>query len=201
LLKTLSWHTDATTLDRRGIPRQFTTASHLAIIANQWKTFNADVMALEDRGHVISFEPSAAEVHRQAATWFWDQEIFDFVANHLHLMDRPSLRTYVLAYELKRAGLDWKQGVLSRCLKGTALTVAQLKADSRYTTEEDRAKAFVASGAGCRATYFNHARKLCSPEEVPRILLVNSSPPTLVPPRLADIFDLLRERFGNLGSG
>jgi hypothetical protein len=199
-LKTVCWHTDAATLDRRGIPRQFTTASRVAVIANQWKTLNADVLALEDRGHVISFEPLAAEVHRQAATWFWDQEIFDFVAAHLHLMDRPSLRTYVLAYELKRAGLDWIQGVLSRCLTGTALKVARLKADSRYKTEEERAQAFIAYGFGCRATYFNHASKLSPPEDVPRILLVNSSPPTPVLPQ-PDILEVLRQRFGKLGSG
>jgi hypothetical protein len=40
---------------------------------------NADVAALEDRGHVLVFEPTALEVHHQAAGWFWDQQIFDFV--------------------------------------------------------------------------------------------------------------------------
>jgi hypothetical protein len=200
LLKTICWHTDAATLDRRGIPRQFTTASRVAIIANQWKTLNADVAALEDRGHVISFEPSAVEVHRQAATWFWDQEVFDFVAAHLHLMDRPSLRSYVLAYELKTAKLDWKQSVLSRCLKGTALKVATLKADPCYHTEEERAQAFVTAGDGCRATYFNHAAKLRPTEDVPSILLVNTSPPPQVTSQ-PDILELLRQRFGKLGSG
>jgi hypothetical protein len=32
------------------------------------------VAALEDRGRVVVFEPTALEVHRQAAGWYWDQE-------------------------------------------------------------------------------------------------------------------------------
>jgi hypothetical protein len=92
--KTLSWQSAAPTLERQGVPRQFTTTSRVALIGNDWKTLNADVAALEDRGHLLLFEPAPLEVHRQAARWFWDQEIFDFVADHLHLMAQHSLRTY-----------------------------------------------------------------------------------------------------------
>lgn len=105
-IKSVSWRTDAATLQRRNIPGQFTTSSCVAVIANEWKSLNADVTALEDRGHVISFEPSPLEVHRHAASWFWDQEVFDFIAKNLHIIDRPSLRIYVLAYEVKKAVLD-----------------------------------------------------------------------------------------------
>jgi hypothetical protein len=87
------------------------------------------------------------------------------------------LRTYVLAFELKQAGLDWRQGVLGRCLTGAALAVARLKANLAYPTEEDRVRAFVASGAGCRATYFNHARKLQPVADRPEITLNRSAPP------------------------
>jgi hypothetical protein len=93
-VKTLGWHTMTPILELRDVPQQFTTTSRLALIGNDWKTLNADVAALEDRGHVLFFEPTALEVHRQAAGWFWDQEIFDFVAARLHLIDRHSLRTY-----------------------------------------------------------------------------------------------------------
>src|SRR5713101_4539490 len=114
--KTLSWHTATPILKRQGVPSRFTTTSRLALVGNDWKTLNADVAALEDRGHVLVFEPTALEVHRQAATWFWDQEIFDFVADHLHLIAQHSLRTYRHAWELKQAGLDWQQAVLCRYL-------------------------------------------------------------------------------------
>src|SRR5262249_28937810 len=113
--KTLSWHTATPILQRQGVPRQFTTTSRVALGGNDWKTLDADVAALEDRGHLLVFAPAALEVHRQAAGWFWDQEIFDFVADHLHLMAQHSLRTYLQAWELKQASLDWRRAVLGRC--------------------------------------------------------------------------------------
>jgi hypothetical protein len=172
----------------------------VAIIANRWQSLNADVQALEDRGHVLLFEPNAIEVHCQAATWFWDQSIFDFVAEHLHLIEPPSLRTYILAWELKKAGLDWQQGVLSRCLTGPALHVAQLKADPTFASEKERVASFVASGSGCRATYFNIARKLQLIGNPPSIKLTHSEPPPQTNP-CTTVLDLLRQRFGQLGSG
>src|ERR1700694_5435758 len=61
-LKTVSWQTAVAT--RVGIPRQFSTTSRVAIIANEWTSLNADVAALEDRGHCLHFTPNASEVHR-----------------------------------------------------------------------------------------------------------------------------------------
>src|SRR5450755_4576864 len=174
-VKTVSWQTAMAT--RLGIPRQFSTTSKVAIIANQWTALNADVAALEDRGHCLQFAPSALEVHRQAAGWFWDQDVFDFVAAHLHVTDHPSLRSYVLAWELKTAGLNWRQAVLSRCLTGVALEVAKLKANPSFASEEERVRAFVAAGLGCRATYFNYAKKLQPHEGSSAIKLTHSSPP------------------------
>lgn len=175
-LKSLCWQTDARALDRNRIPRQFTTTSRVAIIANQWRSFGADVTALEDRGHLLVFDPPPLEVHRRAVAWFWAQEIFDFVGGHLHLMEQHSLRTYVLAWELKVAGLDWRRAILNRFLSGAGLEVARLKADAGFANEEDRVRAFVTTGAGCRATYFNHARKLQGVAEVPALTLINTTP-------------------------
>jgi hypothetical protein len=111
------------------------------------------------------FDPSALEVHRQASTWFWDQDVFDFVAGYLHLMPNHSSRTYVNAWERKNAGLPWKPAVLDRCLSGLTLEVAKLRSDPQFKTEEERARAFVERKLGCRATYFNHAKRL-RPNEV-----------------------------------
>ena len=70
-VKTISWQTATAT--RLGMARQFSTTSRVAIIANQWKSLNADVTALEDRGHCLHFAPSALEVHRQTprAARYW----------------------------------------------------------------------------------------------------------------------------------
>jgi hypothetical protein len=158
-LKTVSWRTQ-TTARGGGIPSTFSTTSRVLILANEWKSLNANVSALEDRAHIIIFEPAAAEVHRYACTWFLDQEILDFIGARLHLIQRPSLRMYSQAQESKAAGLDWKDEFFGRALAGTALVVALLRDDASFATEEDRVRAFVASGAGCRATYFNYAQKL-----------------------------------------
>jgi hypothetical protein len=72
-----------------------------------WQTLNKNVAALQDRGHVLFFEPGAAEVHRQARTWFDDAEIYEWFAANLHRVREPSLRHYVRAKELKAAGMDW----------------------------------------------------------------------------------------------
>jgi hypothetical protein len=199
-LKTLGWYTATPILELRGVPPQFTTTSPVALVGNDWKTLNADVAALEDRGHVLVFEPTALEVHSQAATWFWDQQIFNFVAAQLHLISQHSLRTYRRAWELKQAGLDWRRAVLSRCLTGPALLVAQLKADPSFASEAARVRAFIAAGAGCRATYFHHARKLRPSTVVPKIILAHSTPPTAANPT-PDHLDDLRRRYGRLRNG
>jgi hypothetical protein len=192
------WQT-AATRNPGELPRQFSTTSKVAIIANQWPALNADVAALEDRGHCLHFVPTTPEVHRQAARWFWDQEVFDFVARYLHLIQQHSLRTYVLAWELKKAGLNWRESVLSRFLTGATLEVAKLQSNPSCARENDRVRAFVAAGLGCRATYFNCAKKL-RPPGAPLLKLIRSSPPE--PARLGeDIIDRLRRRFGFLGNG
>jgi hypothetical protein len=177
LRKTLCWQTDAPTLHQRGIPRKFTTTSRVAVIANEWKPANVNTAALEDRGHLLFFNPPPLEVHLQAAAWFWDQEIFDFVGEHLHLIKQHSLRMYILAWELKRAEFDWRKTILGRCLTGTALEVAKLKADLSYQNEKDRVHAFIMSGGGCRATYFNHAKRLQATTNLPMVRLKRSAPP------------------------
>ncbi len=157
----LGWYSDPQYLERRAIPRTFTTSSPVAIIANQWSTMNADVAALEDRGHMIVFDPPPIEIHRQAAIWFRDQEVFNFISEHLHLITAHSLRTYLLALELKKAKMNWKRTILGRFLSGRLLLVAQLKADPEFKSELERVNAFREGGGGGRSTYFKYAKQLC----------------------------------------
>src|SRR5262249_36097901 len=82
--KTVAWHSDARSLERRGIPREFATTSRVIIISNDWRTLNRNVAALEDRGHVLVFQPSALEVHDEARRWFSDYEVFEWFGQNLH---------------------------------------------------------------------------------------------------------------------
>ena len=77
------------------IRREFTTKSRVVIISNDWQTLNKNVTALQDRGHVLHFEPGAAEVHREAGRWFDDAEIYRWFGENLHRVREPSLRHYV----------------------------------------------------------------------------------------------------------
>jgi hypothetical protein len=196
-IKSVGWHSDAPTLRRQGIPQEFQTASRVAMIANAWQTLNRNVAALQDRGHVLFFEPSPLEVHRRTATWFWDQEIFDFVQARLHWLEEASMRHYLAAWELKQAGLDWRSLVLSRCLTGRALLVAQLKADPQYASEAERVQAFQAAGGGSRSTYFNWSRKLQAQVTAPVICLRNQSP--VAKAADTDLQRILRRRDGRFG--
>ena len=155
--KTVAWHTAAAGTDE--IPRQFQTTSRVVIIANDWKTLNQNVAAVQDRGHLVIFEPTAEEVHREVAEWFWDSTIFQWFADHLHLIPNPSMRNYVRAAELQRAGINWVAHLLSEIPPKTRL-VAELGADPMFQTEKQRIEAFSARGAGSRATYFNHKKRL-----------------------------------------
>jgi hypothetical protein len=44
--KSVGWHSDARSLERRRIPSEFSTKSRVTIISNDWKTLNKNVDAL-----------------------------------------------------------------------------------------------------------------------------------------------------------
>jgi hypothetical protein len=160
--KTLAWHSDARRLEKHGIPREFPTRSRVIIIANDWKTLNRNVAALQDRGHVLVFQPAAAEVHRHAGTWFDDPEIYAWFAANLHRVRAPSLRLYVRAKELKAAGMDWTEILAVEADNRRARLAAEILANSSLQTTTERLEAFVQQGGGCRATFFNYRRRLSS---------------------------------------
>ena len=147
-------------LERQGIPREFTTKCRVVIISNDWKTLNKNVAALQDRGHVLLFQPSAAEVHRKAGTWFDDREIYDWFAANLHRVHEPSMRHYVRARELKAAGMDWTEVLAAEAENKRARIAAELLASAVHGTTAERVKEFVEQGGGCRATFFNYRRKI-----------------------------------------
>lgn len=158
--KRVAWHSDARRLERHGIPREFTTKSRVIIICNDWKTLNRNVAALEDRGHVLVFQPNSLEVHRKAGTWFKDAEIYCWFGENLHRMRAPSLRHYLRAVELKSAKLDWTDVLAVEAANPRARIAGEILADRSYQNTANRVAAFVRQGGGCRATFFNYRRRL-----------------------------------------
>jgi hypothetical protein len=170
-VKRLGWHTNASKLDKDGIPREFGTKSPVAIIANEWKALNKNVGALEDRGILIHFRPTAREVHQRVRAWFADDEIYGFIGGLLHLIAEPSMRHYVNCLRLKEAGLDWREALYESVgITGETLAVARLLDDPSFASGEARVAEFVERTGRSRATYFRIARKLrgCEPQDGPR---------------------------------
>ena len=141
--KAVAWHSNARSLERQRIPREFTTKSRVVIISNDWQTLNKNVAALQDRGHVLLFQPSAAEVHAKAGTWFDDEEIYEWFAKNLHSVREPSLRHYVRDKELKAAGMDWTDVLAEEVENPLARLAAELLANPAYDSTAARVKAFV----------------------------------------------------------
>jgi hypothetical protein len=130
--KNVAWHSAARSLEREGIPREFVTQSRVVIICNDWKTLNRNVVALQDRGHTLLFEPTSAEVHRKTGEWFDDQVVFRWFEENLRLVTEPSMRLYLRAAELKRAGMDWMQIMPISPEDPRERLVAELQADGEF---------------------------------------------------------------------
>ena len=158
--KAVAWHSDARSLERQRIPREFTTKSRVVILSNDWQTLNKNVAALQDRGHVLHFEPAALEVHKEAGRWFDDEEIYRWFGENLHRVREPSLRHYVRARELKAAGMDWTAVLAAEDQNRRARLAAELLESNAYANTAARVQAFVEQGGGCRATFFNYRRRL-----------------------------------------
>ena len=151
--KSVAWHSDARSLERQGIPREFTTKSRVVIISNDWKTLNKNVAALQDRGHVLLFRPSAAEVHEQAGKWFDDQEIYERLGDNLHRILEPSMRHYVRARESRRPAWTGRRCWRSRRRRTRARLARELLDSDAYGSTAERVKAFVKQGGGCRRRF------------------------------------------------
>ena len=158
-VKTLRRDSTTRLLEERGVPAEFRTGSSVLVITNRMQNLTPQVAAMIDRGQPLLFEPPAAEVHRATADWFPDREVYDFIGAWLPFIPDLSMRDYVKARQIKKAGLDWRT-LLHRQWKSSRLArVAALRADPAFATEEERVQAFVAGG-GSRATYFRDVARL-----------------------------------------
>jgi len=111
-VKTVSWRTRHSDLGDEGVPVEFETKSRFVIIANDWRTLNRNVAAIEDRGLLIDFAPSPEDIHKYVETWFDDQEVLDFVWKWLPYVRTVSARLYITASQLREGNLDWQRTVL-----------------------------------------------------------------------------------------
>lgn len=166
--KTVSWGTRATVLDGNGIPRSFTTQSRVFIIANNWPK-GGIFSAIESRGNKFLFAPSWAEVYKQAATWFRDQEVLDYVHQNLSHMVNPDARLLLKAVEMRRLALpghDWRE-IFDPCMQMDRVDKEVARLLKVSMTQKERVAEFVNGGFGDRATFFRRLKKQRSLEAQP----------------------------------
>lgn len=162
--KRVSWLTNATRQED-GPPQSFETRSPVILIANEWRTVNANVRALEDRAIIVHFNPTNAAIHQEVAEWCEDDVVYEFVGRHLSLVPTVSMRWYAKGQRLRQAGFDdWQTSLLQMMCGDRALAVvAGLLADPSLASEKVRVQAFGRATGMSRASYFRLKRKLGLP--------------------------------------
>lgn len=186
--KTLSWITAAAGQLDPTLPKEYTTTSKVCILCNEWQSLkNANIAAVESRGHLVVFDPDPYEIHQQAARWFWDQLVYDQIASLLPL---PGLnfRHYIRASQLRDAGMDWSKVFLTLGFSPKAVLAARIKTDPQYKTEAERVKAFREAGGGTRSTYFLQVKKIRTKKRKPieHVVLTAKKPHAQPELRIAD---------------
>lgn len=159
--KRLHWLTNLT-LNEGSLPATFTTASSVILIANEWKSLNPNVRALEDRAIILYFCPSNEEVHRKVGQWFEDSEVYNLLGRLLPLIPAVSMRHYCKGSQLRRAGFsDWRNSLLQMIIPDRRVVcVMAVQNDPELHCEEQRVVRFVATTGASRATYFRIKAKL-----------------------------------------
>ena len=134
------------------------------MIANEWRSVNANVRALEDRAIIVHFDPSNECVHEQAGEWCEDEEVHRFIGGYLSAVPAVSMRWYAKAQKLKVAGFqDWRTSLLQMMLSNRDLAIlAGLLAERGLRTDKERVAAFLARTGKSRATYYRLKRQLRS---------------------------------------
>jgi hypothetical protein len=157
--KLMCWTTSTRALG--DVPPTYFTTSPLCIISNKVTSDEA----LHSRAVVLHFDPPNSEVHRAVGRWFWDQEVYDWFGRHASRLRPLDARWYVVAYQDKLAGRDWRGIVLNAyALDKVACLVQDLEADPAHPTAEDKARRFAELMAGekgaSRASYFRVRKRL-----------------------------------------
>lgn len=161
--KRLHWLTNVT-VNAVDLPPSFVTSSSVILVANEWKSLNPNVRALEDRAIILHFAPDNPEVHRQVGRWFDDPEVYEFLESLLPVIPAVSMRHYCKGSQLRRAGLvDWRTSLLQMVVPDRkAACLVEAQHDPALRCEDERVARFRAATGASRATYFRIKARLAT---------------------------------------
>lgn len=191
-VKTLRYGTTNAYLTKHDIPMSFQTRSALCVLANRWTRHPA----LQSRAVLVYFDPSPLEIHKNVGTWFTDQEVYDWIGDHLHLITGLDCRLYGKAVQDRRAGIDWRKAIFdTHCHDAVTKVVQDLEVDSDCRSVNDRIRRFKELTKQSRATYFRVKAALeqkgqllpIRPLEVPKIDLSNNISPEVLVEATSDV--------------
>jgi hypothetical protein len=130
------------------IPQEFTTSSRVCIVSNNWDILSGKFGPLLDRGIVVFCDHSNQEIHDYVGTWFKDDEIYQFIGEHLSDIGLHSIRYYTGSADLKSHDLDWKAALHESWAneqkpKNLAEeAIKKIMADPTFKTSKEREEAF-----------------------------------------------------------
>lgn len=150
-------HPTADQLKQGRVPTTFLTQNRTVLLCNKFCFGDQDEYeAIADRAHIIYFDPTPLAIHTEVGRWFYReaQEIYDWIGNHLHLMEKLSARTYLKAWERWRAGRDWIKFLEERCCYSSIMQVLQELESNESLTVNQRIEKFTAQTSYGRSSYF-----------------------------------------------
>jgi hypothetical protein len=182
-IRRMEWSSKTRILEEAGVPADYWTKSPVAIITNFWNGKDPIFQALESRAEFCYFAPSWDEVYRNMGTWFWDQEIYDYIYDRLDVLREPDVRIAVKAYNRKVQNLPflpWRDVIDNYVDDACGLAVRKVMKDAKLKTPQQKVVAFQSLTGMDRATFYRRRRDIeeympsCKP---PRILITRTAPP------------------------
>ncbi len=164
--KTLQYNSWTPEIRSGELPREFTTTTRAMIVANSWDSNDPDIRAIEDRGSLYYFAPSNREVHAYAGRFDGDHEIYEVVGEHLHLMDRLSLRVYGELASKKRTGERtgdgglWMRHLETLLLPQEKRVALTLMRDTSFRSDHERAEEFKKLTTLSERTFYRYRDEL-----------------------------------------
>jgi hypothetical protein len=186
--KKLEYGSTSCILEKKNLPRFFYTKSPVCFITNFWNSSDPVFQALESRAEFFVIEVTWDELHLDVANWFWDQEIFNYVQERLHLLREPDARLYVKAWERKKSGLKltpWTKLIDDYCDDPHGLIIRKLLKEE-LSSDNLRFTAYLKETEKlgikplARSNFYARCKKIrsCLPRNpLPKIILENTSPP------------------------
>lgn len=112
-VRSVSWESTGSALDKQKVPRQFTTSSQICLIGNKWDGCDPDMAAIQDRSLPVAFHPSAETIHKRVKQLRWcDDAVWRFIGKHLAKIPQPSMREYHNGMVYKKAGMKWESKLM-----------------------------------------------------------------------------------------